>query len=161
MIEFNGYITGVTEKRYWEKAKKKAQKIILLAGIVIFPIICVISYGMQSWMPIAILVLSIPAALLSTVLPKSSKEKRSFNPKCIYTEEEYIVCITDQDEESRRIDAVKCVYEYEEFYELEFNAGNSSDKFLCQKSLLTHGTILEFETLFPDKITKKTGDGFA
>ena len=76
-------------------------------------------------------------------------------PKKIYVEDEYIVCVGEAYEESKFIDDVAKVIDHGEFYELVFPFGNASDKFICQKGLLTKGTLEEFEQLFSGKITRK------
>jgi len=50
---------------------------------------------------------------------------------------------------------VKKVYDYGEFYFISFYFGKISCYFICQKSLLTQGTIEDFEKLFDGKIVKK------
>ena len=42
------------------------------------------------------------------------------------------------------------------FYFIKFPFGKYSDKFICQKSLLTQGTLEEFEALFEGKIERKS-----
>lgn len=50
---------------------------------------------------------------------------------------------------------VKNVYDHGEFYDLVFPFGKISGKFICQKNLLTEGTLAEFEALFDGKIVRK------
>ena len=56
--------------------------------------------------------------------------------------------------EYRNIEDVKCVRDFGEFYELVFPFGKISEKFICQKDLLSKGTLAEFEALFGDKILR-------
>ena len=44
------------------------------------------------------------------------------------------------------------VIEYQEYYHILFN--NFNKNYVCQKDLLTQGTIEEFEALFEGKITR-------
>ena len=53
------------------------------------------------------------------------------------------------------ISDVKKVVDHGEFYELSFVFGKVSDKFICQKSLLTKGTLEEFKAMFGDKVYRK------
>ena len=77
-------------------------------------------------------------------------------PNRIWLDEDYIYCQAKAYLEQKCIDDVKRVYEYADFYELCFPFGNISIRFICQKSLLTQGTLEEFESLFKGKITKKS-----
>lgn len=159
MIQFTGYITGTTEKMFWKKAGKLGRRILLITGVILLPVIVVFAYKLHSWFPILLYVVIMPTMLLCISLPKSEKERRAFNPKRIYIEQDYITCFTDQDEESRSIDEVKFVYEYEEFFDIQFYTKNASGKFLCQKDLLTHGTLSEFRKLFEEKIRREHSKG--
>ena len=79
-------------------------------------------------------------------------------PKRIYTNDDTIVCVADRYTDSKFIDDVKKVIDHGAYYELCFPFGKLSDNFICQKSLLTKGSISEFERHFKGKIIKKTGN---
>ena len=66
-----------------------------------------------------------------------------------------LICISDKQSESRSIGLVKTAYDYGEFYFLSFPMGKKSGNFVCQKDLLTQGTLEEFEKLFDGKIVRK------
>ena len=76
-------------------------------------------------------------------------------PHRIYLENDTITCIAEKYVETKFWEDVKVVNDYGEFYELIFPFGNASDKFICQKSLLSNGKIEDFENLFGEKIVKK------
>ena len=154
MMEFKGYITGETEKRFWKRARNLGIRICLIAGAITLPIFCVLANEMQSLLPIVVYIVSISVSLLCVSLPKSEKQRRAFNPKRLRIDRGEIICLTDQEEEIRRIDEVKCVHEYEEFFEIEFFKNNAGGKFLCQKDLLTQGSLSAFRELFAKKIRK-------
>ena len=61
----------------------------------------------------------------------------------------------DQLTEARSIDQIKCVIDYGEWYKIIFRFPNKSQRFICQKDLITQGTIEDFETLFADKIIRR------
>lgn len=154
MIEFNGYITGSAEKRYLKRSRIYFANIFMLAILFLLPgsIWFAIIYSL--YLPLQILCFAPLIILLVALIPRSKKEKKALTPKRIFTEYEYIVCVTDRDVVSKRIDAVKLVRDFDEFYELVFPIGNLSERFICQKSLLTQGTIEEFEALFEGKIRR-------
>ena len=155
MIEFDGYIFGAAEKRFWARSRNIAQAVLLMGVLAILPAVISFAEKVGGWVWIAgycSLFLLIPLLLR---IPKSEKEKRTLLPKKIYVEDEYIVCVGEAYEESKLIDDVAKVIDHGEFYELVFPFGNASDKFICQKGLLTKGTLEEFEQLFSGKITRK------
>ena len=57
--------------------------------------------------------------------------------------------------ESKKIADIKLIYEYKEFYYIVFQYGEKSHNFICQKSLISRGTLSEFEEKFNDKIIKR------
>ncbi len=54
----------------------------------------------------------------------------------------------------RSLSSVKEVLDYGEFYQLVFRLDGASNLFICQKNLLTIGTLADFEWLFAGKIVK-------
>ena len=155
MIEFDGYIFGAAEKHFFARSRNLAQNVLLFAVLALLPAVIRFAGKVGSWGWIAgycSLFLLIPLLLR---IPKSEKEKLTLIPRKIYVEDEYIVCIGEKYVESKLIADVAKVVDYGEFYELVFPFGKVSDKFICQKSLLTKGTLEEFEQLFDGKITRK------
>lgn len=152
MIEFDGYIFGAAEKRFFARSINLVQNIFLFAAFAILPAIIRLGLNSGSWALIigyCSLFVFIP---LLVRIPKSKKEKTALKPKRIYVEDEHIICVAEQYVESRLISDVKKVVNHEEFYELVFSFGKVSDKFICQKCLLTKGTLEAFEGLFKGKI---------
>lgn len=166
MIEFNGYLTGVAQKRFFQKARALTQNILIFCELIILLISLLIGINTGNYFLVTLNCVMIIVTLLMVRLPKSRKEKKSITPKRIYTDGETIVCVADKYTEAKMISDVKIVKDYGVFYELVFPFGNLSDKFICQKELLTKGTLQEFEELFESKIVvvrqntrHKTGDG--
>lgn len=152
MVEFNGYISGVAEKRFYEKSRDLAQNIFMFAVLALLPAIVFWGIRIKCWQLMCgycSLFILIP---LLVRIPKSKKARLSMTPKRVYVEEDHIVCITDQCSESRLVCNVTKVIDHGEFYELCFPFGQVSEKFICQKSLLSKGTLGEFEALFGDKV---------
>lgn len=156
MIEFNGYLSGEAEKYFWKKAKSLGIKILLSAMIVFLPIVLYWTLQLQHYIAIAVygiaLVASVPLMLIN---PQSKKNKKAMTPNRIFTDGESLTCVAEKFTETRYIEDVKLVNNYGEFYELVFPFGKVSDKFICQKSLLTSGTIEAFEKLFEGKIVSR------
>lgn len=154
MIEFDGYINGVALKRFWHNNRIMGMKIITVACLLVFPAIVVWGIKEQNQLmvifPLAALVL-IP---LCALLPQGKKTETSVTPKKIVVEDDCIRSTTDTTVDVRFVADVKQVNDFGEFYELVFPFGKVSPYFICQKNLLTKGTLEEFEALFEGKITK-------
>lgn len=155
MIEFNGYLTGKAEQRFVQKTRKIGLAICGFTILFSLPMLFFIgnvvlrdpafSHAMLGALAIVVVVF---------LVPKGKKEHFAMLPKRIYTDGECIVCVADRYTESKFIDDVKKVIDHGEYYELCFPFGKISEKFICQKSLLTRGSIREFEALFKGKITR-------
>ena len=93
--------------------------------------------------------------ILIAVRIHTPKGRKALTPNRIYITDNKMVCITDKLTEKRSVELVKKVYDYGEFYFISFYFGKISCYFICQKSLLTQGTIEDFEKLFDGKIVRK------
>ena len=154
MVEFKGQLTGAAEKRFLKRVADVGQLIFLVMSLLMSPVIIRLSIREQSMLPISIYLLFIVIILLIARIPKSKKERNAITPKRIYTEENKIVCVAEKYVEYRKIADVKCVRDFGEFYELVFPFGKISEKYICQKNLLTKGTLKEFESMFGEKIVR-------
>ena len=89
------------------------------------------------------------------LIPPSKKDYLSMLPRKIIIKDDHMVCMTNRDSVSRLISDVSKVIDHGEFYELCFPFGKFSEKFICQKNLLTKGNIKMFEDLFDEKILRR------
>lgn len=152
MIEFNGYLSGNAEKHFFKKARVYAQTLLMIGATFALPVAGILGIQLHTWIPLTVncaLFIIIP---LLVRMPKSKREKISITPKKICIEDEYMICIADKYEEYRAISDVKSVLDHGDFYELIFQFGKLSEKFICQKNLLMKGSLEEFELLFKDKL---------
>ena len=108
----------------------------------------------QKWLAVGACLAFAVLLLLMARIPKSKREREAITPNRIYTEQGKIVCVAQRYTERRNIADVKCVRDFGEFYELVFPFGKVSEKFICQKDLLTKGTLEKFEALFGDRIIR-------
>ena len=156
MIEFKGEPTGECRKFLLKKQVKiQATGSIVSATIFTIPTIATAIL----WKPIALLFL-IPLGLLvifSLITPAKSSQK-NFMPKRVYIdlEEESIVHECEKMERFHMLHSVEKVLDYCEWYYFVFNYENRDPYFVCQKSLLSSGSIEEFEALFEGKIERRT-----
>ncbi len=162
MIEFNGYISGQAERHYWKMARRFGVLIMYIAITLVFPFILLIYFGLKS--SIALNVWEIPVCYsflyiivpLFTLIPKSKADKLKYNPRKIFTDGEYLVLITGNGEETHKlISDAKELIDHGEFYEVIFSIATANNSFICQKKLISVGTLEEFESLFEGKIRKK------
>ncbi len=156
MIEFDGYITGKAEEHYFKVSKASARKVWFFIFILPFPGILSHAIYFGFWMLFKIYCLSCVIWFCSMFFLPTKKDLRAFIPKRVYIQDEHITVINDKQGQVNKLEDVKKVIDYGEFYELTFPFGKSDKKFICQKSLLTKGALEEFESLFEDKIERKT-----
>lgn len=155
MIEFNGCISGKAKKHFIKKCRRFVQ-ILLFIGMLFFcPTICYFAIKNKSNFLIELFVYCFIGMFGMTYIPKSKKEEKSLTPRKIFVSDETIVCIADKYTESQSIHDVKKIKDYGDFYDLIFPIGRYSEKFICQKELLSKGTLEEFEALFEGKIERK------
>ena len=159
MVEFKGYISGAAEKHFYNKTTNLGQNFMLAGVLFLLPLIVYFSFRIRNWRLLGLyctLFLVIPLLARISI---SRKERALITPKRIYTEEDAIVCVADKYVECRLLSDVKQVRDFGEFYEIVFPFGKISEKFICQKDLLTIGTIDDFEKLFDGKIVRKYRTG--
>lgn len=158
-MEFDGYLTGIAEKHFFKRSRILGQKIILWSALLIAPSVLSFAIRLKVWSAVAIFVGLFMCIMLFVSIPQSKKGRTQITPKKIVIEHDYIVCVAEKYTETRLVSDVKLVKDFGEYYELCFPFGKLSDKFVCQKSLLTKGTIQEFERLFNGKIVRQNGTG--
>ena len=155
MIEFSGELNGAAKKFLLDEQIKLQVK-VSLATMIVVAIPAVIAAVL--WNPAALVILLVPLIMLiGSCLKPDKKDQRLFVPKRIFLdlEEETIVHICETQERFHMINSVKQVIDYGEFYYFVFEYADRDPYFVCQKSLLTQGTLEEFEALFEGKIERK------
>lgn len=152
MIEFSGYITGVAQKRFLQRARALTERILISGVLTILPISLLIGVKTGDYLLMRLNFIMIGVVFLLVRIPKSKKEVKAITPKRIYTDGETIVCVADRYTEVKKVSDVKYVKDHGAFYELVFSFGKISEKFICQKDLLIKGTLEEFEGLFANKL---------
>ena len=162
MIEFYGSISGAAEKHMLKKERVLGIKIGYITITLMLPLIIFIAYGLKISFNVEMWYILVPYCLfygiipLITLIPNTKKERERFNKLRVFTDDEYIVASWGSDsEEFKLIEDVKTVNDYGEFYQLIFPLEKGiSNRFICQKKLLTKGTLEEFEALFEGKVIR-------
>lgn len=154
MIEFKGYLTGSALKHLRKSYFKIICCVISIAFILCVVIMtCII--GIYEW-GLAILLLTPVYLIFCVLLPYLfMKFDKTHIPKQITINDNIIFCITDEiGADSRKLEQIKEVKDYSEYYVVICKGLNIPPHFICQKDLLTQGSIDEFESLFADKIKR-------
>ena len=157
MIEFSGYLSGKTEKYFWKRNAAFVQKFIFIGVILCIPLPLLFVEQAGNWSPVVgYLGFWILFGIVFPFLPKSKKEKEKITPYKIIIQDGYISVQTKASSESRKIDDVKIIYDFGEWYSFVFPIGKVSMNFICQKDLISKGTLKDFEELFKGKIIDRT-----
>lgn len=157
MIEFNGYLTGNSQKFFCNQIVRLQQKFMIsiyIPGLILLFWFSTLIWG--SAIDFYTAAFCITLAALTLLLPKiqTKKEKEKITPQKICIKNDIIISRSNAATESKFIEDVKEVRDYGEFYYLVFPFGKYSYRFVCQKDLLTQGTLEDFEALFNGKIKK-------
>ena len=158
MIEFNGYISGAAEKHFRKKSRNLVQNAMLISLLLFLPIIIYLAIKIRYALLLFVYCGMFAIIPLLVRIPQSEKERKALTPKKIVIDGKHIVCVADKYTETKHITSVKRVRDFGTFYEMVFSFGKISEKFICQKDLLTKGSLGEFEKLFKGKIYRKFED---
>ena len=80
--------------------------------------------------------------------------KKQLARKVIYIKDGMIFYVTDKGTVTQALEGVKGVRDFGEYYVLIFRGSGNFSQIICQKDLLTNGTIEQFEELFDGKIMR-------
>jgi len=166
MIEFSGKLLNKCK----ENLKKWDIRVILFSCLVAVLILCIptliVAIVLKTWLiPIAIIIIIVVAGIglsvsflfeIMKVFDSHLPQKVTIEKTTVDGKTEEIIAITSEKEyKSRPISTVKKVIDKDEWYHVKFYLGYRSNAFVCQKNLITKGTIEEFEKLFEGKIVRK------
>lgn len=154
MIEFKGDLTGSSQEYALKKSSKLIQRFLLLGAVFLLPSSYIISVTFLHSFWVFIL----PALFLAlSIIPRITYKKYTHqSPICIYIDKGTIVINFKFNSQTLDISKVKAVYDYGNFYEIIPENIFNFSVFICQKDLLTDGTLEEFEALFDGKTMPKS-----
>lgn len=155
MIEFCGEMSKKCRKRILKTNYKGG----LLAGflttlVFIWPIVLL---GItRSWLFFT----AVPVLFLipfSVGIPPSKKNMGLLIPSkiSIFTEDKTILWQSDKRTDEKSFDDVKTVVDEGEWYVFKFCYSQRDIRFVCEKELLSNGTLDDFQKAFEDKIVKR------
>lgn len=156
MIEFSGEILEQNKvlqaKVVHKKATIKGWLICLLCSI---PVIAVVLIGKYFYA--MFYVFPLVYAIIES-FPRSKYKNSYFYPTKIAIDIEYdiIRSLGKGFIHNRKISDIKRIDDNGDHYRIWFKATKISPYFICQKDLITQGTLEEFEEKFADLIVRKT-----
>ena len=155
MIEFNGELTGKS-KKFLIRKQQKLQGTSAFLTIIVFTIPTV--YLAFSWnITVLFMLIAYVFFFICSIIPPGKQSQKMFMPKRIFIdlEEGTIVNQCEKAERFHTLETIHKVIDYGEWYYFVFESSSRDMYFVCQKSLLTQGSLEEFEALFADKIEMK------
>ena len=157
MIVFDGYLTGNARKYFVNKYLNNMSKILVLLFLITIPIWLFLSLETNT------VVYVMPAILGYTLLSPiifricvSKKERQRNTIKKVIIKNGEIKAVSDKSRINSDISKVKKVCDYGEYYDIVFPAIYFTSIYVCQKDLLSKGSIEEFENIFSGKIVRMT-----
>ena len=155
MIEFKGEINGAS-KKFLIKYLTLAQFLCsLIVSVLAFILIAVFALTVSSLAWVCLIPVSV--LLVGSLIPPTKNAQKLFVPKCVFIDltEGSVVQVCEKTERFHMLENVKCIIDYGEWYYFKFCYSDRDPYFVCQKNLLSQGTLEEFEILFQDKIIRK------
>lgn len=155
MVEFNGNISNECVKYLLKEYYKGASIILFIALLIILPTplyFAITTGDMVSWIITLIGAICFPSFIL--FLPLELKLNKSLTTTYVLVEED-LITYKRKEELYKSTDAVKKVIDCGEWYHIIFKFFDRDPWVICQKNLLSKGSIEEFEKLFEGLVVKK------
>ena len=158
MIEFKGKLSKKC-KRYIQIQESKIHvKIFTLTFIVLSPFLGFL-FNILDPLPAILIYIACYAVsvAMSFLFPLFTDYDKSLpNQITICVEEDVIKSISQQQTFEMQISNIDKIIDMGDWYLIHFDSGpNRPPRFVCQKDLITSGSLDNFEELFKEKITKK------
>lgn len=152
MIEFRGEIS---EKSRHYIVKKESQHAMIgmgiVSGVACVPI--VILAITWHW----VIAIAIPALVLAVILAGVPVKKNNHSliiPEKVIIDNDIIISESTKFHFERMVSQVKKVVDMGDWYHIYFCYRYRNPRFICQKDLITQGSIEEFEKMFANIIVK-------
>lgn len=161
MLEFNGKLTGNAKKFFYKKTVCIAI-LEMLVGSLIGSITTIVAWYIYfNIFEFYSIVAGVCIVVIMSLLPCTMFLSKRIVPQKVTVRQTAVCSQTGFRTKTLSIKDVKKVCDYGDYYYIVANFLNHSSIFVCQKDLLTKGTLEEFEMLFGDKIVRRKtqGDG--
>ena len=161
MIQFKGTLSENSKLFLIRSSEKVSFVMATVTGIILIgPAVTAWCIWPEIWF--AVLPFVVPTLIFCVCLaiPKLNPQDKNVDaqiPNTITIKRERLERVGEGERSysSRKLIDVKKVQDYGEFYYLTFYFPYKDGYFVCQKDLLTEGTLEDFEALFQDKIERK------
>lgn len=153
MITFTGKMSKKCQD-YIFRYEGMGTRIIALIFSLLLSIPVIILTIKDDWIWSICIVPLILLVILSGIKP-SKKDYSLAIPNRITIGNGVLVSKSDKFEISTSMSRVKKVIDFGEWYHIQLSYPLWNSKFVCEKRLLTDGTIEEFEALFKNKLVRK------
>ena len=153
-IVFEGELSE-KNKKYFERGQDRDNRITMLivAVLILVPVtLLVVKCGLYF---ISLYSLNI-IFVVGAFIPLKKQAMELIYPEMIIIEGEDLKCLCKEDSVYEKVCYVTEVEDWGDCYRILFGSPRRKSMFLCQKDLITEGTIEDFEELFADKIVRKT-----
>lgn len=154
MIAFTGKMSEKCQD-YVFKYEGMGTRIIALVFSLVLSIPVIILSIKDDWIWSICIIPLILLVILSGIRP-SKKDYSLAIPDRITIENGELISKSDKFEISTTMSRVKKVIDFGEWYHIQLSYPLWSSKFVCEKRLLTDGTLKDFEALFKNKLIRKT-----
>lgn len=156
MIKFKGTLTGEAKKYFQRWITKNNSHFFLIGSVFFLAIMYAFLYDKVKsvdWLCISIAALSLSPAV-RYVVPLTTRETEEMMPINLIVDDNKITATTKNNHWTIKIQDVKTVREFDDFYVLIFRKLPGMPYFICQKDLLIQGAEEEFRALFDGKIER-------
>ena len=146
MIEFNGFLTGCAKKHFIKRLR--FGYILLMEFMLIMSIPFWFSFGYsinRVWGTVVLLIVMSLAMAMLGYLCVTKKEKQRMNLKKIKIFNGRIFSFSENSKTTNKLSSVKCVRDYGDFYDIVFPCFFFVSVYVCQKDLISKGSLKEFE----------------
>lgn len=152
MIEFDGKLTGAAKKFFYRRNICVASLIMLVSGLYATIGDLIVFYWWFDYFEWDNVYTCFLFLLIVTLLPCTMILSKRILPKKITIKGNFIFSQTGLRKQKISKYDVKKVYDYGEYYFIQPDFLHFTSIFVCQKELLTRGTIEDFEKMFEGKL---------
>ena len=155
MIVFEGYLSGKANKYFINKMLKRGCSYTVICLICTIPVWFFVSYkiGAVYEVMFALLLLIVISPFIACICI-TQKTRQKINLKKVIIKDDIIKAISDKYKISNDLSMVREVRDYGEFYDVMLSPLYFTSVYVCQKNMISKGSIKEFEMIFSDKIKR-------
>ena len=157
MIVFDGYLTGNAYKYFINKVITNESKVMIVLLLFTFPAFLVFSIKTNTLIPgmsSLFILTALSPLFVKSCYTKKTQKRMNLKKIVINVEDGDIKSISDKTIVCNYISKVKEVRDYGEYYDIVFPLIHLTSVFVCQKNLISKGSLEEFERVFEGKIKR-------